>query len=56
MLKDKKLRVEIIWLYHDILTAEHKGKWKIMELITRNYWWPEVIRDVGGYINRCDMC
>ena len=26
VLKDKKLRVEIIWLHHNILVAGHKGK------------------------------
>ena len=26
VLKDKVLRVEIIWLHHDILIAKHKGK------------------------------
>ena len=26
ILKDKVLRVEIIWLHHDILIAKHKGK------------------------------
>ena len=24
--KNKELRVEIIWLYHDIPVAEHRGK------------------------------
>jgi len=27
-----------------------------MELVTRNYWWPEVTRDVGRYVERCDLC
>jgi len=22
----------------------------------RNYWWSKVIRDVGKYVNGCDMC
>jgi len=26
VLKNKKLRVEIIWLYHDVLVAGHKGR------------------------------
>ena len=25
-------------------------------MITRNYWWPGVKRDVGKYIKRCDLC
>ena len=36
--KDKKLRIEIIQLHHDVLMAEHGGKWKTVELVTRNYW------------------
>ena len=26
------------------------------ELVTRNYWWPRVTKDVGKYMERCDMC
>ncbi len=26
VLKDEELRVEIIWLYHNVLVAEHGGK------------------------------
>jgi len=53
MLKDEELRVEIIWLYHDILVAEHRGKWKTMELVIRNYWWLRVMRDVRRYVESC---
>ena len=56
VLKDKKLRVEIIQLHYDVLVAEHERRWKTIELVTRNYWWPEVIRDVERYIDRCDIC
>jgi len=56
VLKDEELRVEIIWLHHDIPVAGHRGKWKTMELVMRNYWWPGVTRDVGRYVEKCDMC
>ena len=26
-----------------------------MELVTRNYWWPGVTRDVGKYVEGCDL-
>jgi len=26
------------------------------ELVTRNYWWPGVTRDMGKYMDGCDMC
>jgi len=34
--KNEELRVEIIWLYHDIPTVGHEGRWKMTELVTRN--------------------
>ena len=56
VLKDKVLRVEIIWLYHDMLIAKHKEKQKMTELVMRNYWWPRVAREVGKYVEGCNMC
>jgi len=56
MLKDEELRVEIIWLYHDVLVVGYREKWKITELVMRNYWWPGVTKDVGKYVERCDLC
>jgi len=23
--------------------------------VTRNYWWPEVMRDVSRYVEECDL-
>ena len=54
--KDEELRVEIIWLYHDVPVARHGGKWKTTELVMRNYWWPGVTKDIMRYVERCDMC
>ena len=54
--KDKELRAEVIWLYHDVLAVGHRGRWKMVELVTRNYWWPEVTRDVGKYMEGYDLC
>jgi len=54
--KNMELRAEIIWLYHDMPVAGHRGRWKTVELVTRNYWWPGVIRDVGRYVEECDLC
>jgi len=35
--KDEELRVEVIWLHYDVPAAEHGGRWKMVELVTRNY-------------------
>ena len=44
--KDEKLRVEIIWLHYNMLIAGHEGQWKTVELVTRNYWWPGITKEV----------
>ena len=54
--KNEELRIEIIQLHHDVPVAGHGGRWKMTELVTRNYWWPGVIRDVKRYVDECDMC
>jgi len=54
--KDGELRAEIIQLYHNVPVAGHRGRWKTTELVTRNYWWLGVTRDVGRYVERCDLC
>jgi len=56
MPKDKKLRAEVIQLHHDVPAAGHGGRWKTVELVTRNYWWLGVTRDVGKYVEGCDLC
>ena len=37
MLKDKRLRTEIIQLHHNTPVAGYGRKWKMTELVTRNY-------------------
>ena len=54
--KNEELRAEVIWLHHDVPAAGHGGRWKTVELVTRNYWWPGVTMDVGKYVEGCDLC
>jgi len=56
VLKDEKLRIEIIRLHHDTPIAGHGGQWKTVELVTRNYWWPGVTKEVKRYVEGCDQC
>ena len=55
VLKDEGLRIEIIQLHHDILVAKHGEKQKTIELMTRNYWWLEVTKDVKKYVKDCNI-
>ena len=54
--KDKKLRVEIIQLHHNTPIAGHGGQWKTVKLVTRNYWWPGMTKEVKRYMEGCDQC
>ena len=56
MPKDKELWIEIIQLHHDVLVVGYRGRWKTTELVTRNYWWPGVMRDMERYMEGYDMC
>ena len=46
----------MIWLYHNIPVEEHGERWKTTELVTRNYWQLEVMKEVRKYINECNAC
>ena len=56
MPKDKVLRVEIIWLHHNVPVARHGERWKMTKLVIKNYQQLGVTRDVGKYVNKCDIC
>ena len=53
--KDEKLRLEIIRLHHDTPIAGHRGQWKTVELVTRNYWWSGVMKEVKRYVEGYDQ-
>ena len=54
--KDNTLRAEIIRLHHNIPVGGHRGQWKIVELVTRNFWWPGVTKEVEQYEEGCNTC
>jgi len=34
------LHRKIVALYHDTKIARHPRRWKVLELMSHNYWWP----------------
>jgi len=54
--KDDKLRAEIIKLYHDTPVEGHGGQWKMVKLVTQNFWWLGITKEVKQYVEECDTC
>jgi len=54
--KDEKLRAEIIRLHHDTPIGGHRGQWKMVELVTRNFWWPGITKEMKRYVEGCNAC
>ena len=49
---EENLRRESIHLYYNTPVGEHGERWKIAELVIRNYWWSGVIKEVGRYVDK----
>jgi Integrase zinc binding domain len=50
------LRRRIVALCHDSKVAGHPGRWRTLELVSWNYWWPQMSWYVGKYVSTCDLC
>jgi len=50
------LRRHIIALCHDTQIAGHPGDWKTLELVSHNYWWPQMSRYINQYVSTCNLC
>jgi hypothetical protein len=54
--KDRDLRRCIIKQHHNTHIAGHAGRFKTLELVARNYWWPQMSHYIGIYMKHCDLC
>ena len=50
ILNNKKIWEEILKENHDLVDVGHPGQYRMLELLKRTYWWPELKEDIKRYI------
>jgi hypothetical protein len=56
VLDDKQLRHTFLQDYHDAPTSGHPGVWKTYQALRRDYWWPNLHKDIEDYVKGCATC
>jgi hypothetical protein len=54
--KGRELRHCIVEQHHDMRIARHALHFKTLELVSRNYWWPQMSCYIGINVKTCDLC
>jgi len=54
--QNSDLRRQIVLLCHDTKVTGHPRCWKTLELVSRNYWWPQMSMYIGQYVSTCNLC
>lgn len=54
--KDAELCRDLVQIHHDSPAAGHPGRYKTLELLSRNYWWPGMTKFVNEYVDTCEIC
>src|SRR6266481_5608901 len=55
VLDNPQLHHDLVHAHHSTIVIRHPGHWKMLELVSRNYWWPGLSRYVTNVTNR-DAC
>jgi hypothetical protein len=53
---DRDLRRRIVKQHHNMCIAGHAGRFNTLELVSCNYWWPQMSCYIGIYVKHCDLC
>jgi len=56
ILNNKKIREEILKENHNSVDVGHLEQHRMLELLKRMYWWPELKEDVKKYVQGCFNC
>ena len=50
------LKLKVAHQCHDAKVAKHFGRDKTLELMERNYYWPNMEERIQNYVRTCDAC
>ena len=54
--KNKKLKERILQENHNPVDVGYLGQQRMIELVKRNYWWPELKENIKKYVQGCIKC
>jgi hypothetical protein len=55
--KDADLHCRIVEQHHDSHIVGHGGWWIMLEMVSHNYWWPQMSGCyIGKYCKTCNLC
>ena len=49
-------QLRVLQSQHDFLSAGYFGFNKTMELISKDFWWPQMWKSVKEFVTTCDIC
>ncbi|KAF8750840.1 hypothetical protein RHS01_09082 [Rhizoctonia solani] len=50
------LRTDLLQILHDSPLARHPGRQQMLELVSRNYYWPGIQADTYWHVDSCKTC
>src|SRR5258707_1343782 len=56
ILDNPQLCHDLVHAYHGATITGHPRQWKMLELVSQNYWWPGLSRYATKFIAGCDAC
>src|SRR5258707_2782892 len=56
VLDNPQLCHDLVHVHHSATVARQPRRWKTLELVSQNYWWPGLSRYVAKFVAGCDAC
>src|SRR5260221_1748635 len=56
VLDNPQLCHDLVHAHHSAIVIGHPGHWKMLELVSQNYWWPGLSRYIAKFITGCNAC